>query len=235
MGVYVYTVTRKARKISGRKIHSAEFAFTCGGSMIDEHGRTRDERLSMKIVAPRERAWKKAELNGESIKDALFVEDYLDGANVLRRSSVAFYDTMEFGEHVGNIRQSGESSRFVYVPLKPRSFKVTFKGTKIYDHTNGVPVRFNPDRTTYVTAINALRAKCAADKFFFEDKTIGMMEYTTIDAEIVEEEKPMTHFAALNLAMEALRKSDAPLSQRVEARNILKEIIVLPELKNDLI
>lgn len=158
MGVYVYKITRKARNISGRKIHEAEYAYKCGGSMYDtdSKGRTYEERMHSKFVEPTARAWANAEImKGESIKDALFVCDYEDGAEVMLRSSVSFYDTGEFGEVVGHLRSNGRTFR--YIPNRPQQYKVTFKGSTNYNTNEKYS-----DVFAYVTAINETRAKIAA-------------------------------------------------------------------------
>ena len=220
MGTYVYKITRKARKISGLKIHTCEFVYKCGGSMFDtdSKGRTRDERLSARFVEPTARAWAKAEIEkGESIKDALFVEEYEDGANVMRRSSVAFYDGGEFGEIVGRLYMNGENGKFRYVANKPIGYKVSFKG--IGNH---------PDLTEYVNAINEGRAKTAAiNKIDAANKAInvhGRMFESVRGVEIEKCEPPMTENDALEMAMEAVRKMDGPLSKRIRARQILQEM-----------
>lgn len=220
MGTYVYKITRKARKISGVKIHMAEFVYKCGGSMFDtdSKGRTRDERCHARYVEPTARAWAKAEImKGESIKDALFVEEYEDGATVMRRSSVSFYDGGEFGEAVGRLYMNGENGRFRYVPNKPESYKVTFEKIGC-----GEPV------SEYVMAINETRAKTAAiNKIDAQNKVLGVYHrtiQTVRGVKIVRENAPMTKDEAITLAMEALRKSNGPLSDRVKARNILKEM-----------
>lgn len=113
MGVYCYKISRKGRKIEGAptadgKIYEAEFAYKSGGWNY--------QRLHNKYVAPTERAWKKQLFNwyfdDKTIDRVYFVMDWVDGAEVYSRRSVAWWDTREPGTVVGYIRQDGASGKF---------------------------------------------------------------------------------------------------------------------------
>jgi hypothetical protein len=238
MGVYVYKITRKARKIrddaTGKsiKIHTAEYAYKCGGSMFDtdSKGRSHDERCNARFVDPTARAWAKSEImHGEGIKDALFVEEYEDGADVMRRSSVSFYDTGSFGEIVGRLYMNGENGKFRYVANRPRGYKVTFKGTQIYDNNPDTPKAFNSEVFVYVSAINEDRARTSAinklDAMEKEANNYGARKYETRQGVKIEEcDPPISKRAALKYAYKGINSLDLSVTQRVAIKNALRDI-----------
>lgn len=180
MGVYVNKITRKSRKISGRDIHAIEYAYRCGGSMfdIDSKGRTREERLHAKLVAPTERAWKRA----GGIAGTLAVHGYEDGAEVYEVNCVSYYDTGEPGEVVGHIYQSGESARFRFVPVSPRPWNVKFPGSLKYE--NGRHVGRHESYTRTVVALSRQRASRLVDDML-RAEGVDPLKYETRYAHIV--------------------------------------------------
>ena len=119
MGAYVYKIGRKgSRKVEGAptydgRIYEAEFAYKTGGWNYSN--------LHNKYVAPTIRAWKRTLFNwyfDDSVIDRVyFVMDWMDGAEVYSRKTVAWIDERGNGDVVGHIRQSGESAKFRFDPV----------------------------------------------------------------------------------------------------------------------
>ena len=214
MGVYVYKINRRSRKISGRKIHESVYAFRCGRN---------DDACHTRYVAPMEKKWDES---GESIKDALFVMGYEDGAPVYRRNSVAFYDTGEFGEVMGYLRMNGTNGKFRFEPEVEKHYKVTFSGS-LRTKDGGLPDGRYPAQEAIVFALNETRAKTLAREVVNNREGVQFFEWCSNYPRIEKHTPPMTKDDAISLAMRALDKSDGryPLSERVEARKLLKEML----------
>lgn len=216
MGVYVYKINRRSRTIPSStygsvKIHESVYAFRCGRN---------DDACHARYVAPMKKKWDES---GESIKDALFVMDYEDGANVYRRNSVAFYDTGEFGEIMGHLRMNGTNGKLRFEPEVEKGYKVTFRGaTKSKEEVGRYP-----DHEIIVTALNEMRAKKAAAEILNAREDVKCWTWHSQYPLIEKYTPPMDRNGALSLAMRALDKSSGfySLTDRVNARKIIKEMM----------